>query len=187
MRKIILLTLSSLFLAFTLSGCWIFSDSARLGGIEITVDGDPAEWEPFPTVHVDPENDNISIEFDLSNIKAFTDNRTGKMYILMESYIPMQEFTSLEIDLEYGEDVYRLGLRYGDEFYGVLARMNAETSQWETITDALEYEMGIAEAVEVSFPTSAFPNPTQLKISRVSIMGGICCNQFEYYAIDYMN
>ncbi|MCE5207782.1 MAG: hypothetical protein LLG42_05650 [Chloroflexi bacterium] len=180
------LILTSMILTIILGGCGLFSKTARLKDIEITIDGNPAEWEPFPTVHVDKKGDNISIEYDMSVIKAFTNNETGQIYILVESYIPPQEITSVEVDLQYGDEYYRVGLPSGERLYGAVAKQTGE-GEWETVTDQLDFSMATAEATEMSFPIDNFPDPSQLKIAKIRIMGGICCNQYEYYAIDFMD
>ncbi|MEM5774436.1 MAG: hypothetical protein AAGU05_05485 [Anaerolineaceae bacterium] len=186
MKKWFLLIFSGLLFAALLSGCGLFSQASRLSEIDIEVDGDPSEWEPFPAVHTDKKGDNITIDYDISIIKAFTDNQTDTIYILVESYILPKEFTSVEIDFQYGDDYYRVGLPTGDGYFGAIARQTGQ-DEWETVTDRFEYSMVTGEATELSFSISNFPNQDQLKIAKIRIMGGICCQQYEYYAIDYMN
>lgn len=186
MRKNHFIISISLLLTVLLGGCGLLSKSAQLAKVEIIVDGDPAEWKPFPVVYEDPEHDNISIDFDLSNLKAFTNSETGQMYILAESYITPKELTTVEIDLKYGDTLYRVGLPTGERMLGAMAKQNADGT-WETITDELDFMIATAEATELSFSTEYFPNAGSLKIAKFRLMGGICCNTFEYFAIDYLD
>ncbi len=186
MKNWFLLILGGLLTVTLLSGCGLFSQTARLSEIDIAVDGDPSEWEPFPTVYTDEKGDNISIDYDISFIKAFTDNQTDTIYILVESYLLPKDFTSMEIDFQYGDEYYRVGLPTGEDYFGAVARQN-EQDEWQTVTDRLEYSMVSGEATETSFSISSFPDQNQLKIAKIRIMGGICCNQYEYFAIDYID
>jgi len=173
-----------------LAGCGLFSKNARLADIPISIDGNPEEWEPFPVVHDDPKGDNITNEYDISIVKAFSNNETMIMYILVESYIPMKDFTSVEIDLQYGDDIYRVGLQPDDLPQGVLAHkigIEENEIQWEVLTNSLGARLSSDQAIEISIPMDYFTDSTSLKISDLRIMGGICCNQFEYFAIDYLN
>ena len=174
---LILLTLA------TLSGCIQSNKYDYLKDVPIVIDGDPQEWEPFPIVHNDPEGDNTSYEYDISTVKAFANNDTRTLYILVESYIPPQDITSIELDLLYNDALYRLGIIPGNEVPGVLAREN-EDGEWEVVNDRVQTNLAVGDAIEMSIAIDEFPATKDLKISNLHIMGGVCCNQYEYYSID---
>lgn len=168
-----------------LAGCSQSPSYEHLKDVKIVIDGDPSEWEPFPIVHEDPEDDNISIEIDISNIKAFTNLNTGYMYLLVESFIPVKEFTTLELDLKYGEEYYRVGFIPGEDRPATLAKENDE-GEFELVDYLYGTNIASGQSVEISFPVTNFPDTDKLHIANLRVMGGICCNQFEYYAVDYI-
>ena len=169
--------------AVMLAGCGIFSKTARLRNVEIVIDGDPAEWEDFPVVHTDPKGDAISIEFDISTVKAFANSDALHMYYLVESHIPPKQFSSLELELNYNGDLYRVAFSADSDEPGIMARSIGK-EKWDDVTTLYGSEFAIGSAVEFSIPLEKFPQPQNLKIAGLRIMSGICCNQFEWYSVD---
>jgi hypothetical protein len=186
LRKYIFAIIWVTLAAILMAACGL-SSTAKLAEIDITIDGDPTEWTPFPVVHQDPEGDNISIELDISTVKAFVNSEDGVMYLLVESNIPIQEFSSLELDLQYSGELYRVAyLADGDTPAPAIMAHRYGEDEWDEVTDLYGSLISVDSAIEFSFPVDKFTNPETLKIVDLRVMGGICCNEFEWYAIDYI-
>jgi len=170
-------------LAPILSSCQLFSQDAKLAEVKIKIDGNPEEWAPFPVVLQDPEGDISSYEFDISNIKSFSNADTNKLYVLIESYRTPKDVSQVDVQLQYaGNDIYDVQFDPAKGTQGFLSLKNGD--KWDDEGVMTGSTSAMANAIELQIPMDKFPDPKQLKIYDINVMGGICCNLREWYTID---
>jgi hypothetical protein len=173
-------------LAPILSGCGLFSENAKLAEVKVKIDGNAEEWAPFPVVLTDPEGDTSSYEFDISNIKSFSNSDTGKLYVLIESYRTPKDVSQVDLQLQYaGTDIYDIQFDPSNNTQGFLSIKNEDS--WKDEGAMSGSTSAIGDVIELQVPMDRFSDPKQLKIYDISVMGGVCCNTREWYTIDSIN
>jgi len=184
--KFIKYLLVAVLLAPILGGCGLFSQDAKMAGVKIKIDGNEEEWAPFPVVLTDPEGDTSSYEFDIYNIKSFSNSETGMLYVLIESYRTPKDVSLVDLQLQYAEqDIYRVQFDPAKNSQGNLSVKSGDS--WDDLGALQGSTSAIGDVIELQVPMGRFRDPKQLKIYDINIMGGVCCNPMEWYTIDSIN
>jgi hypothetical protein len=186
LMKIMKFLLVVVLLAPILGGCGLISEDAKLAAVNIKIDGNEDEWAPFPVVLTDPEGDTSSYEFDISNIKSFSNSETGKMYVLIESYRTPKDVSLVDLQLQYAEqDIYRVQFDVSKRSEGNLSVKSGDS--WDDLGFMEGSTSAIGDVIELQVPMDRFRDPKQLKIYDINIMGGVCCKIREWYTVDSIN
>lgn len=144
---------------------------------QITIDGDPSDWESYEVMYTDPQGDHQNGGFDIAHVRAFTNDQY--LYVLIETYEPPEDYVQIDLDVTADLISYLVILNPGAQVY--LAKMTV--SEPEPIGDVVGSLGMVGEAVEMKVPLSVFGDASVLTVS-VRPMGGQCCETGEWYAID---
>lgn len=144
---------------------------------EIVIDGDPSDWEKYKIAYTDPQNDHQGGSFDISTLRAFSNDQY--LYVLIETYQPPVDYVQVDLDITADLTDYIVSLRSGVPVF--LAKDTS--SGVEPIGEVSGSQVMIGGAAEVKIPLSAFGEASVFTMS-VRVMGGQCCEQGQWYAID---
>jgi hypothetical protein len=145
---------------------------------EITIDGDPSDWERYDVLITDPQNDHEGGGFDIAAVRAFSNDKF--LYVLIETHKPPSDYAQLDLDVSAsGRDFI---ISFGG--FGPTGFMGEVTSgEFENIGNIVGSNSAIAEAAEIKIPLSAFEDTSNFDLG-VRPMGGECCMPPDWYAID---
>jgi sugar lactone lactonase YvrE len=157
------------------------SQSVQSAPIEtdITIDGDPSDWEGFQVLQSDPEGDHQNGNFDIAAVRAFSNDKF--LYVLIETHQPPAEYAQVDLNASAGGKDYILSFRPQASSTAFMGDVTG--GQFKPIGELAGSNSMAAEAVEIKMPLSAFEDTSNLKLG-VRAMDGACCEFPDWYPID---
>ncbi len=145
---------------------------ASPGVTDITIDGDPSDWEGYPVAVEDSVGDSTG-NVDVKSIRTFTNDRF--LYLLVEVEGEIGSYVQLDVDFNPGSDGWPdyMANAYpnNQDFIPHVAKI--ENQQFNHLQNTTG-EVAQGQAFELRFPLDLFGN-TQIITLRVRVMDGECC------------
>jgi hypothetical protein len=149
---------------------------AEAGVTRISVDGESADWAPYPALGTDPAGDGEAGQFDITAVRLFTNH--DALYLLVEAAPGSERPSSFELDLWAGEHHLRVGWNVSPWPYPWLGD---HTGEWVDLEDANRSSVALASAYELradlrTLGASGAPLDG-LRVDELRVNAGECCNE----------
>ena len=154
-------------------------EEPELATTQITINGDPSDWESYEILFTDIEGDNQGGGFDIADVRAFTNDQY--LYILIETYKPPMEYIQIDFDLKAGNRHFILSFKPVKNSPASLGEIISNKANY--IGELAESSSAFDQALEFKVPLSALGNDNSIILQDVRPMGGECCDE-NWYAID---
>ncbi len=145
---------------------------ASPGVTDITIDGNPSDWERYPVVVEDSVGDSTG-NVDVKSIRTFTNDRF--LYLLVEVEGEIGSYVQLDVDFNPGSDGWPdyMANAYpnNQDFIPHVAKI--ENQQFNHLQNTIG-EVAQGHAFELRFPLDLFGD-TPINTLRVRVMDGECC------------
>jgi len=135
----------------------------------IAIDGNPQDWASYPVLIRDAVGDNQGGGFDISDVRAFTND--AYLYLLIETNGARKDYVQVPIDVQAGARHLRLIIRPEEGGPAELAEISAEGE----FTDLGSVENSVccaAAVVELKVPLAALDGVQNLTLLDVRPMAG---------------
>ncbi|MEW6086504.1 MAG: hypothetical protein AB1607_18110 [Chloroflexota bacterium] len=148
---------------------------------DITIDGDPSDWERYPVSIADPAGDSTG-NVDVKSIRTFINDRF--LYLLVEVEGEIGSYVQLDVDFNPGADGWPefMANAYpnNQDFVPHVARI--ENQQFNHLQNTTG-EVAQGEAFELRFPLDLFGETLITRI-QVRVMDGECCES-KWVVVDH--
>jgi len=146
---------------------------------QITIDGDPSDWEGYEVLFTDPEGDHQDGGFDIAAVRAFSNDQY--LYILIETYEPSSDYMQVDLDIETDERHFIISFNPVENSSALMGEIIS--NQFNHIGEVADSSSAAAQVVEIKILLSALGDAGSLTLRDVRPMGGECCDE-NWYAID---
>lgn len=146
---------------------------------QITIDGDPADWDGYDVLLNDPAGDHQGGGFDIAAVRAFANDRF--LYVLVETHGPREDYVQLDLDIEAGGRCFVVS--FNPEQGDPASMGEVTTGEWVDIGGVAGSVSAAGQAVEFRMPLVTFEDATGLVLTNVRPMAGVCCGA-AWYAVD---
>jgi YVTN family beta-propeller protein len=146
---------------------------------EITIDGDPSDWERYDVLITDPQNDHEGGGFDIAALRAFGNDKF--LYALVETHRPPADYVQVDLEVSAGDREFIISFRPQEFSSGFMGDVTG--GEFKEIGEVVGSQSAAGQAVEFKLPLSAFQTISDLSLS-VRPMAGECCQHPDWYAVD---
>jgi len=146
---------------------------------QITIDGNPSDWESYEVLVTDPEGDHLGGGFDIAAIRAFVNDQF--LYILIDTYVTPEDYEVLDMDILLGDKEFIINSsphNGNTMFMGEIV-----DDEWIDHGEVVGGSIAANEGIEVKLPLSLFGEKQSLEL-RIRPTGGVCCEWPDWYSID---
>jgi sugar lactone lactonase YvrE len=148
-------------------------------GIQIVIDGDPSDWEVYGALLNDPRGDHKRGGFDIAAVRAFAND--AFLYVLVETHEAAADFVQLDLDVRSGGRSFVISFWPGSNQPAFIGEMTSGV--WKEVGEVAGSASALGKAVEVKIPLFYFEDVSNLELTNVRPMNGVCCGE-DWYAID---
>ncbi|HEY69881.1 MAG TPA: hypothetical protein G4O08_04765 [Anaerolineae bacterium] len=195
MPKLTQSLLTVMIVASLLAGCQTISTTAPDGSAtpessstitspmvtNVTIDGDPSDWESYVVILTDPAGDHVHGGFDLADVRGFANDEF--LYLLIENHGTREDYVQLDIELQVGDRRFLITFRPEQGTTGNIAEII--TSAPEFIGEIEGSSSAAAQAVEFKMPLSTFETHENIVLADIRPMNGECC-EADWHAVDQL-
>lgn len=148
----------------------------------VLIDGQTKDWDIYPTLLTDWEDDASTEGFDLKSVRAFTNDHY--LYLMLDSYGELGDYAQIELDIDIDGD--------GAQDYIISFDPRLSQHDLEDLTGGESFRsmmMGSfsaeGEVVEVKLPLRLLGGKENFIIRDIRVMAGECC-EADWVTIDEM-
>ncbi len=149
---------------------------------QVLIDGQADDWDIYPPLLTDWEDDAITDGFDLKSVRAFTNDLY--LYLMLDSYGELGDYAQFNLDIDIDGDGV---LDYMVSFHPRLSQH--ELSDFTSGEPFRSFMMGSFSAegkvVEVKLPIGLLGGEENFIIREIRVLAGECC-EADWITIDEM-
>ena len=140
---------------------------------QIIIDGNASDWEKYPPIVSDAEGDHRGGEFDIAEVRAFTNDQF--FYLLIETYGLRQDYVHLDLEIQADKRLFVVS--FNPEMGNSAFMGEVTTGDWQEIGEIAGSFSAGGEVVEFKMPLTAFGTTAHITLTDVRPMAGECCGE----------
>jgi sugar lactone lactonase YvrE len=145
---------------------------------QIEIDGYVNDWAKYDILISDPQGDHQGGGFDISNVKAISNDKN--LYVLVETYSARHDYEQVDLELSIGDRQFVVSIRPEDGYFAIIGEVT--TGEWKEIGEVSGSQSATGEVVEFKMPLSVLDYTNELILLTVRPMAGT--GGQDWYAVD---